>query len=154
MSFPRSSVPPEELGPWEVFDISEAKEVADFVMTTLFLNTITTVQDSYEHDIVVSLETPPVLSPLANAITLEAYEQEQARVEELERLEEEEKKRREEELAAAANPFEALSSEEIQSITGDIVGAMIKTLASDLDKVIEDQRSKITAQIAKLSIIT
>ncbi|KAI8609961.1 flagellar C1a complex subunit C1a-32-domain-containing protein [Chytriomyces sp. MP71] len=143
----------------EPFGVKEAKVVVEFAMTGLFQhyklyqyvtsNEQEKAQESSSASVDSLLEMP---EPLAVAVTLEAYEAEQARLRELEEQARLERERWEaEERAAAANPFDVLSTEEVKDISIDVVTDLIKGVADEVDGLLGIQKEKLLAQTTRLS---
>ncbi|KAI8849141.1 hypothetical protein BC829DRAFT_392534 [Chytridium lagenaria] len=131
-----------------------SKSLSFFQHYKLYQYTSRFVQEEEKFSIISSLEFPPLTSPLSEATTLMQYEEEQERLREIERREQEERERQEAEIAAAANPFEVLSADDIRALATDIVASLMKATATDFDRLMEDQKCKLAAQIAKMSIIS
>ncbi|RKO82800.1 hypothetical protein BDK51DRAFT_42251 [Blyttiomyces helicus] len=103
--------------------------------------------DARDAEILPVAGWPP---PLAEAMTLEAHEEEQERIrlkEEMEKAEEE--RRIAEEKAAAANPFDVLSPEEVKQIAADTVAAILAGVSAEFEKLLELQRTKFMQALAK-----
>ncbi|KAJ3143193.1 hypothetical protein HK101_003221 [Irineochytrium annulatum] len=144
---------------WEVFDPSEVKLITDYAFTSLFQNyklymyVMTTEQEQVLTETEVFVEKPPELAPLAEAITLEAYETERARIEELELRERLEREQREADLAAAKNPFDVLSVDDIRTLATDVILEMMRGVAADFEQMLDDQRGRFGLVISRLSTI-
>ncbi|KAJ3413651.1 hypothetical protein HDV05_007719 [Chytridiales sp. JEL 0842] len=149
----------DEEAPREVLSPAEAKLFVDHVMTGYFQHyrlyqfIQTNEQEQEVTEISVQIEHPDVPPPLAEAITLEAYEAEVARVREIEEREREERLRREAEERAISNPFEALSPEEIKAVATEAIAFIMKDIGGEVDKLMEDQRERFMAQLKKYSIV-
>ncbi|KAJ3219495.1 hypothetical protein HDU67_000908 [Dinochytrium kinnereticum] len=83
---------PDEFNPWEVFEWAEAKLAIDFVLSTFYQH--------YRLYQVAAATNQEKIEVLVLSITLEAYEEERARLQEIEQREREEFERREAERAA------------------------------------------------------
>ncbi|KAJ3067197.1 hypothetical protein HDU99_003599 [Rhizoclosmatium hyalinum] len=144
---------------YDLFGPKESKLIVDFAMEGVFQHyKLYQYYTSIDQEIVpasldVEVEEPIVEpQPLAEAMTLEAYEAELARLKELEELARLDRERWEaEERAAAANPFDVLSSEDVKQIATDTVGQMLKVIADELDGLLNEQGEKLMAQATKLS---
>ncbi|KAI8799436.1 flagellar C1a complex subunit C1a-32-domain-containing protein [Cladochytrium replicatum] len=103
-----------------------------------------------------SIEIPnvdgePFLPPLSEAITMEQFEAEVARLKEKEEKERLERERREEERRNSTSPFDVLSSDEIKQVVTETIQAVFMKLAEEMDRVLEEQRLRHAALLAKIA---
>ncbi|TPX70060.1 hypothetical protein SpCBS45565_g02056 [Spizellomyces sp. 'palustris'] len=88
--------------------------------------------------------------PLAEAVPLHVWEKEEAiRKEEEKRRRVEEERLREEERKAAENPFEVLPADAIKQIASETVTMLLSAVAGDVEKALEDQRTRFLEKIIK-----
>ncbi|KAI9205798.1 flagellar C1a complex subunit C1a-32-domain-containing protein [Polychytrium aggregatum] len=137
------------------FTLKEAISITDFVTTTFMQHfrlvqcVFVTDQDKLDVETQVSVEKPMCPRPLAEGMTLLAWEAEEALKREAERREREELERRlAEERAKNFNPFEVLTNEEIKHITTEVIQNALGSIYHEIDTVVETHKQRQLASLA------
>ncbi|KAL2918230.1 hypothetical protein HK105_202157 [Polyrhizophydium stewartii] len=147
----QSSASAVESAGWEIFSPGESKLIIDYAMSTLFQHyrlfqyVFSNEQEKQEIECPVQIELPPTAPPLADAITLEAYETEQRAREQAER-----ELMDAQGLANAADALEALPPEELKLITLDTISSLLESVSAEFDRMLLDQRQRFLAQFSKI----
>ncbi|KAJ3131249.1 hypothetical protein HK100_006595 [Physocladia obscura] len=142
----------------DLFGPRESKLIVDYALSGIFQHhklyqyVALNDQNVVINSINVHVEEPIAPAPLIEAITLETYEAEQAKIKqievearlELERVEAEKR-------TAAANPFDVLEPETIKQVASDTVTMMLKSIADEIDAHLDDQKDRFMQQALRLS---
>lgn len=150
--FPGSEEQVPVFGPTEISVLIQHAVSGIFQHYRLFQYVFSMEQEKMDIEVKVTVEKPQSATPLIEAVTLEAYEAEQAKLRQQQLEELETRARLEMERdASVPNPFDVLSSDEIKSVATDVVIDLLKGMRHHFDLVIDEQISKQMASILKLS---
>ncbi|KAI9325980.1 hypothetical protein DFJ73DRAFT_181712 [Zopfochytrium polystomum] len=135
--------------PTEMGFIIESFLTGFFQHHRLFQYVLNLEQDKIDLEYTLQIDKPRQVPPLSEAITLEAYEAEQQKLQLQEREEAERKARLEEEQAG--NPFSVLASNEIRAIAMETITELIQSTRQGFDAFIDEQATRQMSIIMKLT---